>query len=213
MQFKHPLLFPPDRVVCVCVSVCFNRCSTESWNWIPIPVQIKGRKTTPGRWLCPPTNSSFLHFSSLGPLLDTEEQKKTALDQRSSTMLPLFLSCFLLLDLLQSLIIHSVQYNTVSSSVIFVQNKTQKLNYHHCHFAFAFKSKWGRQRYPFVSHVSHVVCPLLLQEFLLLLTKSLTHCHHPKNIFSELKCKPYINILHYHSAVDFSSCCILWFWS
>ena len=101
MLFKHPLLFPPDRVVCVCVcvcvSVCFNRCSTESWNWIPIPVQIKGRKTTPGRWLCPPTDSSLLHFSSRDLLPDTEEQRKTALDQLSSAILAFFSIFFPLL--------------------------------------------------------------------------------------------------------------------
>lgn len=171
MQFKHPLLFPPDRVVCVCVSahvcvsVCFNRCSTESWNWIPIPVQVKGRKTTPGRWLCPPTNSSFLHFSSLGPLLDTEEQKKTALGQRSSTMLP---SCYLFFCLWLFMV-----YSTVSWSVIFVQNKTQNLNYYHCHFAFGFKSKWKRwMKLPFrqpcepfcFSITLRRVCPFVYQK-------------------------------------------------
>lgn len=167
--------------VCVCVSVCFNRCSTESWNWIPIPVQIKGRKTTLGRWPCPPTNSSLLHCSSCGLLLDTEELKKMTLDQLGSTVLFFPFPIYFYYSFFLSLITH-VLYGTVSLSVIFVWKKMSTRNllsypYH--------RHALATLLWPFACHT---------------MSCNIFTCR-PKKTFSARPClseyKPYNNIQHY----------------
>lgn len=151
--------------VCVRVSMCFNRCSTESWNWIPIPVQIKGRKTTPGRWLRPPTNSSLLHFSSLGLLLDTEEQEddSSGAARLSYPLTFLFLfSVWFSSTLFSYLITHGVQ--SFPKMSFFVWNKMSArnlLNYYRNHNALdLFLKASGKDGWNdlYISRVSHSPC-------------------------------------------------------